>query len=132
MAYPSLAPEEIRDYSGPERRTSSRIRLEYPICIRFASPSGSGPKRFARTVNVSPSGVLFACAEMLEPGANVDVSIGIPSARSDSLLEAQVNGAASVVRSEPAASGETDSLRANVALKFLETPNISMEISMFD
>ena len=100
MEIPESSTETTRHYHGPEKRGARRIPADYSICVRCPSRSGEELERYAQTRNISPGGVLFLCPDMLEPGTEVSVSIGIPSAYAASLPAAQLDSAAVVVRSE--------------------------------
>ena len=132
MAVQKSKTEETSCYTGPERRRSRRIPANYSICVRSSPPSGKELERYAQTRNISSEGVLFLCPDMLEQGAEVDVSIGIPSAYAVSLPAAQLDTVAVVVRSERIEPDEGVMFGANVALRFTERPSLSTRLSMFD
>ena len=123
---------ETRRFTGPEKREYSRIPANYPICVRFGSSSGETIERYAQTRNVSVEGVLFSSMEKIAVGTKVKVLIGIPSAYAASLPAAQLNGTAVVVRCEPLDPVEDRGFGARIALKFLEKPNLTTHVSMFD
>ncbi len=58
--------------------------------------------------------------------------MGIPSANAASLPAAQLSGKAVVVRCERADSPEGEGLGAGIALKYIEKPNLTTDVSMFD
>ncbi len=121
-----------RDYDGPERRVAPRIEVNYPIRVRFALPTGEQLERYSQIRNVSSAGLLFTCMDSLEPGTEVDVSIGIPFVHAASLPMAQLNGEALVLRSGSPGPDEEYAVGREVALKFLKPPTLSTELSMFD
>lgn len=121
-----------RNYDGPERRGAPRIEVNYPIRVRFALPTGEKLERYSQLTNVSAAGLLFTCVDALKPGTEVDVSIGIPFVHAASLPMAQLNGEALVLRSESSVPDEEYTVSREVALKFLGTPTLSTELSMFD
>jgi hypothetical protein len=106
--------------------------VNYPIRVRFVLPTGEKLERYSQIRNVSSAGLLFACVDVLEPGTEVDVSIGIPFVHAASLPMAQLNGEALVLRSGSPGPAEEYALGREVALKFLGTPILSTELSMFD
>lgn len=120
------------DYAGPERRKSPRIDVQYPACIRFASERGQELERYSHTINVSADGILLTSMSALEPGVKVDVSVAVSTTDISSIPAAQLNGVASVVRSTAARRGDEDVFLNDVALKFVEKPTLSTEVSMFD
>ena len=129
----SRHPEEgARSYEGSDRRDYPRIPANYPICIRFSSPSGETIERYAQTRNVAAKGVFFACADAPETGTEVDVLMGIPSVHAASLPAAQLEGRAVVVRRDPIDPADNEGFGVRVALKFLERPLLTTKISMFD
>jgi len=132
MEIPESSTETTRHYHGPEKRGARRIPADYSICVRCPSRSGEELERYAQTRNISPGGVLFLCPDMLEPGTEVSVSIGIPSAYAASLPAAQLDSAAVVVRSEAISPDNQHIFGANIALKFTEKPSLSTRLSMFD
>lgn len=132
MPTSSLIPNEQRAYAGPERRRSPRTSAKYPIRFRRVLPSGEKYERYAQTRNVSSEGVLLSSMEKLTPGMRVDISIAIPFIYAASLPAAQLDSAAVVVRSEPADPYEGGEFAANIALRFLQKPTVSTELSMFD
>ena len=132
MSIPQSSADEPQHYAGAERRKCPRIEANYPICIRYGSSSGGRLERYAQTRNVSAGGVLFACMEVVEPGTQVDVLMGIPSVYAASLPAAQLNGVAQVVRSEAIGVHEEDTFGARVAMRFTETPSLSTLVTMFD
>ena len=131
LSSPSI-PNEQRAYTGQERRGSPRISANYAIRFQRVLPSGEKCVRYAQTRNVSSEGILMSSTERLAPDTRVDISIGIPFIYATSLPAAQLDGAAVVVRSEPADPEEDGEFAANIALRFLQTPTISTELSMFD
>lgn len=132
MVVASSSVDETRRFTGPEKREYPRIIANYPICVRFGSPSGETIERYAQTRNVSVEGVLFSCMEKLEVGTKVKVLMGIPSAYAASLPAAQLNGEAVIVRCESLDTVEDKGFGALVALKFLEKPKFTTQVSMFD
>ncbi|MBI5115519.1 PilZ domain-containing protein [Candidatus Poribacteria bacterium] len=121
----------VSAYLGTDRRKSRRTDSNYPIRIRLMGPSGDMREHFSHTRNISPDGVMFAYSKTLSPGAEVDVAIAIPPTYSQFLPPSQLDAAAVVVRSEQVA-GENDGFNVNVALRFIGTPKLSMNVSMFE
>ncbi len=132
MLTPPSIPNEKRTYPGSEKRRSPRIAASYPIRFQRVLPSGEKCDRYAQTRNVSAEGVLMSCGETLTSGTRVDVSIAIPLGHATSLPAAQLDGAAVVVRTEPASLNEDGEFAAIIALRFLQPPTVSTELSMFD
>ena len=131
----SVAPSPANNaqrYAGQEKRSYPRIPANYPICVRFSSPSGEQLERYAQTKNVSAEGVFFSCINELRVGTEVDVLMGIPAAYAASVPAAQLDGCAVVVRSGPVDPLDERGFGANIALRFLEKPRLSTEVSMFD
>ena len=129
----SRRPEEgARSYEGSDRRNYPRIPANYPICIRFSSPSGETIERYAQTRNVAAKGVFFACADAPETGTEVDVLMGIPSVHAASLPAAQLEGRAVVIRRNSIDPRDNDGFGMRIALKFLEKPLLTTRVSMFD
>lgn len=132
MVAASSPVDKTKRFTESEKRQYPRIPANYPICIRFKSSSGLTVERYAQTRNVSVEGVFFSCAERLAIGQNVSVLMGIPSAYAASLPAAQLNGKAVVVRCERAGPLGDEGFGPGVALKFVEKPNLTTHVSMFD
>jgi hypothetical protein len=125
-------PDVPQSYAGPERRGAPRIPANYPIRILRILSTGERFERYAQTKNISSEGILLSSVDTLRPGTRVNVSVGIPFVYAASLPSVQLDCAAVVVRSEPIDSREADEFGTSIALKFLQKPTVSTELSMFD
>jgi hypothetical protein len=113
-----------------ERRNSLRLQATYPVRIRFRH-SGKELEWFSHTSNVSCDGLSISSVDRIEPGTEVSISLAIPFGPITSFPAAQLDGTAVVVRSESADRTEDDVYNQRLALKFLEKPKVSTQISMF-
>ncbi|GAB4351129.1 MAG: hypothetical protein Kow0099_35060 [Candidatus Abyssubacteria bacterium] len=121
-----------QSHAGTERRRAPRLPADYPVRVRCILPSGAHLERYAKLRNVSAEGLLFHCAERLEPGMRVSVSVAIPYPQCASLPAAQVDAEAVVMRCEPSNQDAAADFGKKIALKFLTRPVVLTEVSMFE
>jgi hypothetical protein len=80
----NLESERRSDYS--QARQSSRIRIQVPLFLRAADPTGSEFIELTKTLDISARGACITSTHMLRLGQTVHLTIPAPSASSSSLV----------------------------------------------
>ena len=88
---------------GPElaysqQRRSPRIRLQVPVFLRAADPSGVEFIELTKTLNISSLGACITSAHMLRENQVVQLTVPAPSGTSSSLVPSETPPIAAKVR----------------------------------
>lgn len=91
-----------------ERRTARRYDLSLPVVIRIAEEKGSA-SRSGKTRDISTHGVYFLIENEMTPGAEIDLTMTLPSEVTGG-TEVFIRATGRVVRLEKKAERNTDRL----------------------
>jgi len=72
-----------------EARRSSRLRIQVPVFLRGADPSGAEFIELTKTLNISAGGACITSAHALHPEQMVHLTIPAPSAALSSLIPSE-------------------------------------------
>lgn len=78
--------ESERRTDQSQARQSSRIRIQVPVFLRAADPTGSEFIELTKTLDISARGACITSTHMLRLGQTVHLTIPAPSASSSSLV----------------------------------------------
>lgn len=94
----SQSPRKAVQLEYSVQRRSPRIRLQVPVFLRAADPSGVEFIELTKTLNISSLGACITSAHMLRENQVVQLTVPAPSGTSSSLVPSETPPIAAKVR----------------------------------